>query len=180
MLISFWTHPLRLVRGLRVIKVKQRLGSVLAWVGFACFLFGSLPLAVLTTGSIWETEIFEQPEVKTMSCSDAKEQRGDNWLLFATMGFSDFEPDFCSSTDWVGSATFGGEEYLFYGSSSEIQSRTVLAKLAVLDVGYSDPRFWVDRELYNLWALLAGVWLPLVIIRYILLGSAPLLPWKKG
>ena len=107
-----------------MITVKQWLGSVFAWIGFACFLFGSLPLAVLTIGSIWETEILEQPDVKTMSCLEAKEQHDDNWLLFATLGFSDFEPDFCGSTDWVGSATFGGEEYLFYGSSSEIQSRT--------------------------------------------------------
>ena len=163
-----------------MITVKQWLGSAFAWVGFACFLFGSLPLASLTIGSIWETEILEQPDVKTISCLEAKEQHDDNWLLFATLGFSDFEPDFCRSIDWVGSATFGGEEYLFYGSSSEIQSRTVLAKLAALDVGYSEPRFWVDRELYNFWALLAGLWLPLVGFSYILLGSARLLPWRKG
>jgi hypothetical protein len=48
--------------------IRQRLGNVTAWIGFAALIFGALPLAVLTGGSIWEAEIQEQPRIIVGKC----------------------------------------------------------------------------------------------------------------
>jgi hypothetical protein len=49
--------------------IRQRLGNVIAWVGFAAFTCGALPLAVVTGGQVWETAIQEQPKITVAECN---------------------------------------------------------------------------------------------------------------
>ena len=167
--------------------VRQRLGNVLAWVGFACFLFGVVPMVVIAAGYIWETKIQEQPSAVTnVSCNyllDASEQDSDAAKSIATIEKHGLDLERCGTegVDRVGIAIYDGEDYYFYLKSYQSTDDYIKQRLAWQDVGYS-YRNW--KKLFKKFAdglfFTAAAWLLSLILNYIFFGSARFLPWKKG
>ena len=167
--------------------VRQRLSNVLAWVGFACFLFGVVPIAVVTAGHFWETKIQEQPSAVTnVSCNyllDASEQDSDEAKNIANIEKHGLDLERCGTegVDRVGIAIYDGEDYYFYLESYQSTHDYIKQRLAWQDVGYS-YKYWKNgfRAIEKFFIFIATAWLLSLVLNYIFFGSARFLPWKKG
>jgi len=164
--------------------IRQRLGNVIAWVGFAALIFGVLPLTTLFLASVWEEMIQEQPKIFILPC----EKIDETLTNFSDLVDAGFDADRCPASrevgylrykGVVGGATYRGQANFFYGYDDKISEHSVKEKLAAKGVGYS-YRTW--SRLYSYFfeptAALSSLWVLCLILNYIFYGSARVLPWK--
>ena len=150
--------------------VKQRLGNVLAWIGFVALL-GVLPFILMIPGLIWEGNQ-EEPRIRRESCldwRDIKEPPVYDPLGLYPPGFNYKE---CRASGlwgvWWEYKDKSGWAYTdrYYRPQDYVP-------------GYNRP--WSDaaRDFDGLFSVALPTWIVILVINYIFWGSMRILPWKK-
>ena len=159
--------------------IKQRLGNVITWIGFAALICGVLPLATLFLANAWEEMIQEQPKIFILPC----EKIDETMLDFSDLVDDGFEADRCPTSrevgylrykGVVGIATFRRQANFFYGYNDTISEHSVKEKLAAKGVGYS-YRTWSRRysDVFDPTAALSSLCLPGWVLHSLLAQKTP-------
>ncbi len=164
--------------------MKERLTTLLAWLGFLCLLFGVLPLGAMAMGYQLEA-MQDKPTLQTLSCEQIEAPDSEYQQLYRSFEAAEkdgasassgsmekFNPQICRV---AGSGTAiqwqrGSDHGFIYANLSEEQAYERL--------GYRTVFHALSRDRWVFTAWIAGLWLLVALLLYLWTGSPRLLPWK--
>ena len=164
--------------------MKERLTTLLAWLGFLCLLFGVLPLAAMAIGYQLEA-MQDKPTLQTLSCEEIASPDSEYQLLYRTFeaavkdgvsatsgSIEKFNPQMCRV---AGSGTAiqwqrGSDHGFIYANLSK--------ERAYERLGYRTLFHALSRERWVFTAWIAAFWLPAALLLCLWTGSFRLLPWR--
>ena len=164
--------------------MKERLITLLAWLGFLCLLFGVLPLGVMAVGYQLEA-MQDKPALKTLSCEEIESPDSEYQLLYRSFEAAEkdgasassgsmekYNPQICrvagsgTATQWQR----GSDHGFIYANLSEEQAYERL--------GYRTFFHALSRERWVFTAWIAAFWLPAALLLLLISGRFTILPWR--
>ena len=166
--------------------MKERLTTLLAWLGFLCLLFGVLPLGAMAIG--YQLEVMQdKPTLQALSCAEIEAPDSEYQLLYRSFKTAEkngasvtsgsmekFNPQICRV---AGSGTAiqwqrGSDHGFIYANLSEQQAYERL--------GYRTPFHELSRERWVFTACIATLWLAATVLLLLTTGRFRILPWRLG
>ena len=163
--------------------MKERLTTLLAWLGFLCLLFGVLPLGAMAIGYQLEA-MQDKPTLQTLSCQEIEAPDSEYQQLYrsfeeaekggvsASGSVEKFNPQICrvagsgTATQWQR----GSDHGFIYANLSEEQAYERL--------GYRTFFHALSRDRWVLTAWIAAFWLPATLLLFLAAGRFRILPWR--
>lgn len=162
--------------GFSMTAMKERISNVIAWVGFVSLL------VVVCSASVhfWYQSIEKPKRVLLETCEefDTPEYWNENTLFAAVVKkySSDKQLELCKlKSNWVSMWYYKSDVVVLTGRQSSIRW--------LWDVDHKIDGFtYIDtEEIFEFFIPIAlPLWLISIVLNYILVGSARLLPWRKA
>ena len=166
--------------------MKERLTTLLAWLGFLCLLFGVLPLGAMAIG--YELEAMQdKPTLQTFTCKEIEAPDSEYQRLYRAFEAAEkdgasassgsiekYNPQICRV---AGSGTAiqwqrGSDHGFIYANLSEEQAYERL--------GYRTFFHARSRERWVLTGCIAALWLAATVLLLLTTGRFQTLPWRLG
>jgi len=166
--------------------MKERLTTLLAWLGFLCLLFGVLPLGAMAVGFQLEA-MQDKPTLQTLTCKEIEAPDSEYQRLYRAFEAAEkdgasassgsiekYNPQICrvagsgTATQWQR----GSDHGFIYANLSEQQAYERL--------GYRTPFHELSRERWVFTACIAALWLAATVMLLLTTGRFRILPWRLG
>ena len=147
-------------------SIKTRFGNVVAWAAFGLFIYAVLSPVTILMGIRWETEIQTQPTYEPATCEDYRAT--ESGARYGCEGFAYFAKGTYGNTTVVGTSKYSYDEAEYY-------TRVLLADKTSYSRFFNRIKNYWDDDVF---LPLAGLWVLILTLNYILYGSIRFLPWK--
>ena len=166
--------------------MKERLTTLLAWIGFLCLLFGVLPLGAMAIGYQLEA-MQDKPTLQTLTCKEIEAPDSEYQQLYRAFEAAEkdgapassgsiekYNPQICrvagsgTATQWQR----GPDHGFIYANLSEEQ--------ALERLGYRTFFHALSRDRWVFTAWIAAFWLLTTVLLLLATGRSRILPWRLG
>ena len=166
--------------------MKERLTTLLAWLGFLCLLFGVLPLAAMAIGYQLEA-MQDRPRLQTLTCKEIEAPDSEYQRLYRAFEAAEkdgasassgsiekYNPQICrvagsgTATQWQR----GSDHGFIYANLSTEQAYERL--------GYRTFFHALSRERWVFTGCIAALWLAATVLLLLATGRSRILPWRVG